>query len=121
MSGSVAQAAQLLAEVLDRVDGLTVHTDPSAAVVTMPAAVVGPPALFWEAYSLSPTRAEFPVHLIESTDELTMERVWDLIPTVSEALDEEANATVLRAVPSQWAAAEADRLPSYVLTVEVRI
>lgn len=118
---AVARAAELLAEVLGHVPGVTVHKDPSAAVTATPAVIVGPPRLFWEAYTHEPSRAEFPVYLIESMNELTMTRLWNLLPAVTEAIDQHTNATVLSAVPTPWASAENPSLPSYNITVEVSL
>lgn len=118
---AVARAAERLVEVLDQVPGVTVHRDPAAAVTATPAAIVGPPRLFWEAYTTEPSRAEFPVYLIDAPDQLTMVRLWDLLPRVTEALDNEADATVVTAAPLPWTSAESPGLPSYNITVEVKL
>jgi hypothetical protein len=121
MSSAIARAAERLVEILDRVPGVTVHRDPAAAVTVTPAAVVGPPRLFWETYTTQPTRVEFPVYLIDAPDQLTMVRLWGLIPLVTEALDTETDAVVLTATPLPWTSAESPGLPSYNITVEVKL
>lgn len=118
----IARAAELLNEVLGTIPGLTVHTDPQAAVVP-PALIVGSPTLRWVSYSAEPSEATFPVHLIESMDAETMTRFWDLLPQVAEVIDADSDLTVIDAVPTTWPGLSPEQAsrPAYRINVEVNL
>lgn len=120
----IARAAELLNEVLAGVPGLTVHTDPQAAVVP-PALIVGAPTLGWVSYGNhpDPSQATFPVHLVESMDAETMPRLWDLLPQVAQAIDADPDLTVLDAVPTTWPGLSPEQAsrPAYRINVEVNL
>jgi hypothetical protein len=99
--------------------GQDVHHSVVAAPVP-PAAVVGAPSLFWEGYVLTPTRAQFPVYLVEYKDDDTLDRLLDRVPVVAGALDEEPDMIVIGATPTTYAAGS-DEFPAYNVTVEVSL
>ncbi|HEY0638713.1 MAG TPA: hypothetical protein VGD67_13770 [Pseudonocardiaceae bacterium] len=110
----VKDAADGLVAALGAVDRLKVYTDP-AATVTPPGVVLGPPSLAWEAYCTAPSSARFLVYVVEKGDARALERLWDLVPLVAEAVDSVAGAAVVRADPGSWGTPE---LPAYIIEVE---
>lgn len=127
MSGPVALAAQMLAETLGEVAGLSVFTDPMTPVSGVtPAAVIGAPTLMWRTYQRGgqPSDATFPVHLVESLDENTMTRLWDLLPLVVEVLDGDSRITTTGQVtPTVWPSDRPNQepAPAYLITAEVNL
>lgn len=122
---AVARAAELIAETLRTVEGLTVLTDPSSAVSGVtPAAVVGAPTLRFRAYDTQPSEATFPVTIVESLDQSTLDRLWDLLPLVVETLCGESDVTTLEEVtPTVWPSDRPNQepMPAYQLTAEVNL
>lgn len=116
---AVKIAAEALQTAAKGVAGVRVHTDLGAAV-DPPATIVGPPALTWEGACVEPTEAQFPVWVVEAADERAMERLWERVPLVSEALDGAEDATVRRADPGTYPTGGVE-LPAYVITVDVAL
>jgi hypothetical protein len=87
--------------------------------VTSNTAIIGPPALIWEGMCDGPTSARFLVYVVAvPADERAIERLWELVPLVAEAIDDVTDAVVTTALPGQWGSAN---LPCYELTVEVSL
>lgn len=118
---SVQQAAADLEAAVRQVDGVRFYRDPSAAMVDPPAALVGPPRITFDGMCPGPTAATFVVYVLASMDERAVSRLWDLVPLVAEAIDEQVrDAVVTEANPGVFDAGGND-LPSYEITVEVAL
>jgi len=117
--GAIADAANSLKAALDEVAGLRVTTDPGEQVAP-PYAIVGPPALTWEAGCAGPTSARFLVYVVVDADDRALERLWDLVPAVSDAIDATTDAVVVRADPGSWNSGGSD-LPAYTVEVDVAL
>lgn len=118
---TVQAAADALAAAIATVPGVRVYTDP-AAVVDPPGAVVGPPALRWEALATDPTSATFVVYVAVAVDSRALSRLWDLVPQVVAAIEasRDVDATIDHADPGTWLSGGAE-LPCYEVTVEVAL
>lgn len=99
--------------------GQNVHRSVVDAPVP-PAVVIGAPSLFWEGFVLEPTRAAFPVYVVESKDDDTLDRLLTRVPGVGAAVDEEPDMVVTGATPTTYAAGS-DDWPAYNVTVEVSL
>lgn len=120
MAGEVTAAAEGLEQALRTVPALRVVRDPGATV-DGPTAMLAVPALTWESHCVEPTGATWVVHLVVDVNERAVERLWDLIGTVSAAIDKEfLDGSVIRADPGTWSAAGSE-LPSYALQVDVAL
>lgn len=116
-----AAAKAKRAELVAALTGLQPHGIRYTALgddVDPPAAVVGPPLLNWESYSAEPTSARYLVYLIVGADERAIDRLLDLMPLVTEAIESVPDASVTLATPTVWPAGE---LPCYELTVEATL
>jgi len=122
MSRTVPEVAAALAEVLRQIDGLRVHTDPSATVVP-PAVVIGPPALGWAGYcpDMAPTRARFALHLVLPSTSRTLELAWQMVPQVAGMAETVDGVTLAdaehQARPGVWP----PDLPAYQIDVDVAL
>jgi len=77
-----------------------------------PAVIVGPPRLLWEAQCVDggPTSAEFSVFLVTRLDERATEVLFELVPQVVLAIEEQTKGTVSEANPTVY-----EDLPGYEL------
>lgn len=116
---AIADTAALLNQALDAIVDLPTTTDPGANIQP-PATVLGPPALRWEVGCVGPTSARFLVYIIVPSDDRSVERLWDLIEVVDEAIDTVPDAVVLEANPATYVVGTTP-LPCYELVVEVAI
>lgn len=113
----VREAAERLTAALKTVPNLPVSSDPSK-VVSPPAVVVSVPRLTFEAVCSEPTSLTFTVFLVVPLDAMTVDRLWDLISPVTQAIEDHADAVVTTADPGVYLAGTAE-LPCYALTVEM--
>ncbi|PRX48681.1 hypothetical protein B0I33_104499 [Prauserella shujinwangii] len=121
MSSSVAEAARRLLAAVETVDELRVYRAPGANV-DPPAGFVGPPRLQWETGCPEPTTATFVVIVMVASNERVLEQLWELVPRVSEAVDELLpEAAVTTALPNMFTTGNGTELPSYEITVEVSL
>jgi hypothetical protein len=116
---NVATAANSLEAALKTVEGLRVIRDPGGQV-DPPAAVLGAPRLTWESMCADPTAATFPVWVLTTFDERAVERLWDLVVEVAEAIDTELQASVTTADPDVFSLG-GQELPAYRINVEVAL
>jgi hypothetical protein len=116
---TVSEVADAIVVALRTVPNLRVSLDAGGAV-SPPQAVVGPPRLVWEGYCDGPTSGTFRVALVVANTDHAMERLWDLLPAVAEAIDSVPAAAVTRADPGSFTSGGAD-LPAYDLTIEVSL
>ena len=93
--------------------------DDLAGRVTPPGVLVGPPLLEWEAYCREPTSARFVVHLAVAANERAVYRLLELLPVVTDAL-EQTDATVVNAAPGVWLS-DTSELPCYDILTEVAL
>lgn len=114
---AIREAAESLVEALEGIDELHVHTD-LGAVLDPPAVVVSPPRLTRATNCLDFTDATFLVIVAVAADDLAVERLWDLVPVVSAAIEEHTNGAVTTASPGLWTGGGAE-LPCYEITVEM--
>lgn len=114
---AVAETSQALAAALRTVPKLRVYTDPGA-VIDPPGVLVGPPRLTWGGYVGDPTDALFVVTLAVPADDRALERLWDLVPQVAEAIDTVPDAVVRSAEPGMWTTGNGTDLPCYLINVE---
>lgn len=114
---AIADGAGMLVTALTGVSG-QVYTDLGASV-NPPCIMLGPPALEWEGVCVGPTSARWLVYVIVPADERAMERLWELVEPVADAIDG-TPAVVIRADPGVYAAGTQD-LPCYEFQVEVSL
>ena len=100
------------------VDVAVASADPGATLANLPALVLGPPRLTWETGLRAPTSALFIVYVIVQADERAIERLWDLVVDVGEAIDARTDGVVIQADPSVFPSGTA-QLPAYEIQVEV--
>lgn len=113
---AVEVAAEALRVALRAVEGVR-HAEELGDDVDPPATELGLPDLVFEAYTLDPTTATFPVALVAGMSDRTGRELRQLLPRVTEALGEVRSAVVLRAEPGTFAAGGIE-LPAYLITVE---
>lgn len=117
---TVKEAAEALQAALKTVPGTRVYTDPSA-MVDPPGLVIGPPRLQWQTMCTGPTEAVFTVYVVTALNDRTLERLWELVPQVADAVDNNMyDAVVLRADPGVFPAGGPD-LPAYEMTIEISL
>lgn len=85
-----------------------------------PLVYVQPPTLAWDTFDPDPNEAVFEVILAVAADEKAIERLFDLLPQVSAAVDRAENTVVKSAEPGVWRAG-ASELPAYFIRAEVAI
>lgn len=107
-----------LAAAAAGVDGVRVRALGEA--VTPPAVVVGPPRLTPLTTCPGPSTASFPVHVVVGLDDRALERLWELVPAVWEAIEENTPAVVIAADPGTYSTGTGD-LPAYQLQVDYPI
>lgn len=95
--------------------GKSVSRDPAS--FNPPALVMGAPSLMYEAFCRTPTAARWIVFVVVEADGYAIEKLWDLVVAVGEAIDEHTDATVVRADPSAFPAGTTE-LPAYEVIVE---
>lgn len=119
MSGPTSAAVQAVIDDL-RAAVFTLDKMPFSTSIGAPAnppcVMAGPPSLTWETYGVPPTGARFPLYVVVAKEDRALERLWDLVPKVAAAIDENTDAVVLRADPASWGNPE---LPAYLIEVEV--
>lgn len=118
MSNVVQAAALGLEAALKTVAGLRVYR--LGTTVDPPGIVVGPPQLAWEGYGGGPATATFAVFVMVAMDDKALERLWEYVTPVSEAVESVAAAVVRGADPGVYAAGTTD-LPCYTLQVEMSL
>lgn len=116
---TVKEAAEQLAAAATTVADVRVYTDPSD-MLDPPAVVVGPPGLLFEGPTSEPTSATFPVYVVEKLAARALEKLWQLVPEVSDALDQLDDVAVVRADPGVFRSGTTD-LPCYEITAEVSL
>ena len=113
---AIADAAVMLETALKGMDGVRAYRDPGANL-QCPAAVLGPPALTWETGCVGPTSARFLVYAVVDADERAVEKLWDLVDQVANAIDA-TDAVVVHADPAVYTSGTR-QLPCYEITTEV--
>lgn len=86
--------------------------------VTPPGVVVGPPRLDPLSHCAGPSTAVFPVNVVVALGDRSVEQLYELVPAVWEAIEENSDAVVTTAVPGTYNNGAAGELPAYELTVE---
>jgi hypothetical protein len=114
----VADAALALEAALKTVAGLRLYR--LGETVDPPGIVVGPPQLVWESYGAGPATATFAVFVMVAMDDKALERLWEYVTPVAEAVESVADAVVRSADPGVYAAGTTD-LPCYTLQVEMSL
>lgn len=118
MSGRTpAQISDALVAVLKTIPGLHAHVM-DGRQANPPVAIVGPPSMRWTGYCGPASEMTFPVTLVVRKDDKTIERLYDLLPAISVAIDTVEDASVVAATPGTWGSAD-DGYPAYTLTIEV--
>ena len=118
MTSPVATATAEVKSALATVPGATVTTDPGATLAVLPALVLGPPRLSWESGCLGPTEALYIVSVVVDQDERAIERLWDLVVAVGNAVDGHSDGVVVQADPGVFPSGPA-QLPCYDVQIEV--
>lgn len=113
---AVSVVADALLVALRAVDGLRASQD-HGGEVNPPEAVIGPPQLVWEGFCAGPSTATFRISLVVANTDRAMEVLWDLLPTVTAAIDTVPDAVVTRADPGSFTSG-GSALPAYDITVE---
>jgi hypothetical protein len=116
---SFVDAWTRLGDACEAVEGIRVIRRPGVTG-DPPCVYVPPPALTWDGYVDAPTEAVFEVVLAVRADAHAIERLFDLLPLVTEALDGAENAVVKEAEPSVWRVGTAE-LPCYLIRTEVSV
>lgn len=115
---AIQEAVAALKAAIETVPGIRVYVDPGATV-DPPGVVIGPPTLTAPTYGVGFSDAAFRVVVIAGMDDRALERLWALVPQVSEAIERNTDAVVTRATPGQWGEQSTNTLPSYELLVEM--
>lgn len=120
---TVKDAAEQLVRALRTVPGVggSVYTDPAAPNIQCPALVIGPPTLIWDTGSTDVTEAHFPVWAVVDPDEFAAEKLWDLAPAVSAAIDAHTEGVVSQPATPFAFPHGTTVLPSYQLIAEVPV
>lgn len=108
-----------LVAAVETVDGLRVYSDPGA-VLDPPAAIVGPPAFTFGGPTSDPVGARFVVVVCVPFDDRAMDRLLELVPEVTAAVESETDAVTVEAMPSTWQSNQT-ALPSYEISVETSL
>jgi hypothetical protein len=117
---SIAEATQEVVDAIKGVSGLQVIPFSGSVELDPPAVVMGAPSFDAMAYGRGFfTNARLLVHLIVPADELALERLWEFLPLVTEAIDSNSDGKCTRAMPTSFPAGGSGGLPSYEITVEV--
>lgn len=116
---AITEMAAALTAALKTVPGCEVP-DTQGANLDPPSLVLSPPALTWEGLCSGPTSATWLVFVVVAAEERALERLWDLLPQVTDAIDAVTDAAVIRADPGAFRAGATD-LPCYEITVEVSL
>lgn len=114
---TVAEAAFDLESALKLVPDARVYRDPGANIEPR-AIVLGPPVLMWESGMARPTSARFLVYAIVAADQYALERLWEFVEVVADAIDEHTGAVVTQADPAVYVSGTA-QLPCYEIQTEV--
>lgn len=109
-----------LRAALDKLKPHGIRRAELGANVDPPAVVLGPPQLTWDAYVSVPTSARLVVYLSVALDDRSMDKLLDLLPLVTEAIESVKDCVVTLATPTAYTAGNSD-LPAYEITVEVAL
>lgn len=114
----ILDAANLLVDACNSVEGVQASTDPASAP-SLPAALIGLPELAWSTYNNSdPTSATFSVWVVVQSDGYALINLEPVVLLVIEAIYTVTNAVVTGAVPTGVQLNGANN-PAYLLTVEI--
>lgn len=113
---ALADAVAALTAAIETVEELRVF--PLGAEVTPPAAAIDAPPLTGATHCPGPTTATFSVFVAVQLDDRALEALYDLVPAVWLAIENETDAVVTRAEPGVYSSGGAAALPAYQLTVE---
>lgn len=111
----VGDLAAALGAAAGSVEGVQLTT--LGASLNPPAVVVGPPRFTPLGVCAGPATATFPVTIAVALDDRALERLWELVPAVWEAIEDQTDAVVIAADPGTYSTGSGD-LPAYELTVE---
>lgn len=117
-SEAIREAVEALKAAVETVEGVRVYTDPGATV-DPPGVVIGPPTLIQPTYGLGYSDAAFRVVIIVKQDDRALEILWDLVPEITEVIERNTDAVVMRASPGQWGEQASNTLPCYELQTEM--
>ncbi len=122
MSGGTVQTWRDLCDVLDEVEGTRLVRSPGAPV-NPPVIYVPPPSLAWDSYGDAETDAVYEVVVAVASDERAIERLFELLPRVTAAINEaggtgRVDAVVRSADPGVWRVGNLE-LPCYFVRTEV--
>jgi hypothetical protein len=112
------EAGRDLALALLTVPGLRVSIGLGPAVVP-PAVIVGAPTLVWEGSCGGPTSGSWPLYLVASLTEFSVDRLLSLIGPCVEAIEQETSAVVRNATPGIYPAGQQGDLPCYLIETEM--
>ncbi len=118
---SYREAWTRLGDACEQVEGVRVLRRPTVTG-DPPVVYVQPPSLTWDAYGTGPTEAVFEVIIAVRADAHAVERLFDLLDPVTEALDtaDGVSAVVKESEPGVWRVGTAE-LPCYFIRCEVSL
>lgn len=121
MSGGYSEAREALGRAAATVVGVRVLSRPGIAG-DPPLVYVQPPTLTWERFDLGPSEAVFEVILAVAADENAIERLFELLDPVCNAIENarDVDADVVSAEPGLWRAGNTE-LPAYFIRTEVAV
>jgi hypothetical protein len=119
LSVDLKAKAEAIAEALNAKD-IRNYVDPSVAM-SPPAVLIGAPTLNFQAYCREPSSATYTLYLVVPLGAKPMEQLWDLVPKVTEALDEMPDAAVTTARPGGVFNNAGTDLPCYEIPTEVSL
>lgn len=108
----IQEQIQAIEEALRTVPDLRVFD--LGASIDPPGAVVGPPALQWQANSPEPSGATLSVLVVVQKDDRLYDRLLNLVQPVFEAIETVPSAVVTDATPGEF-----DNMPCYEFIVEL--
>lgn len=114
---SILGASQTLgAAAAAAAEGLRLHL--VGEQVTPPAVIVGVPPFEPLGMCSGPASAVFPLYVVVDLNDRSLERLWELVPAVWSAVEDNTDGVVRRADPGTYVAGAGADLPCYELAVE---
>jgi hypothetical protein len=116
---AVSDVSGTILAALEGVGGVNATAD-VGKTLDPPSLVLGPPALMWQGVCSGPTSARWLVYAVVPADERALERLWELVPAVADALDALPDVSVIRADPGAYVNGGVE-LPCYEIQIEVSL
>lgn len=118
----VALGSQMLADAVRMgLPGLSVITN-VVTPIAPPAAVIGPPRLFWRTYNAGgqPTTAQYNVYLVVAMNQYAQDTLMTMVGQLGSAIEVGTPGVILSAGPGVYPSPHGG-LPCFVVTVQLEL